>query len=52
LAILTEWSEFSDVNLTELKSIMRVPKIVDLRNMLKIKCPEKQGFDYQCIGRC
>ena len=52
LAILTEWSEFSDVNLTELKSIMRLPKIVDLRNMLKMKSPEKQGFDYQCIGMC
>ena len=52
VAILTEWPEFSQVNLTELKSIMKSPKIVDLRNMLKSQHPEKQGFDYQCIGLC
>ncbi len=52
VAILTEWSEFSDINLVELKSIMKCPKIVDLRNMLKSKDPKKYGFDYQCIGLC
>ena len=52
VAILTEWPEFTQVNLTELKSIMKSPKIVDLRNMLKSQHPEKQGFDYQCIGLC
>jgi len=50
VAILTEWPEFSEVNLVELKSVMRTPKIVDLRNMLKSKHPETQGFEYQCIG--
>ena len=52
VAILTEWPEFTQVNLTELKSIMKSPKIVDLRNMLKSQHPEKPGFDYQCIGLC
>lgn len=51
VAILTEWKQFSEVNLTELKAIMRHPKIVDLRNMLKDKNPEDYGFDYQCIGK-
>ena len=51
VAILTEWKQFSEVNLTELKAIMRHPKIVDLRNMLKDKNPENYGFDYQCIGK-
>ena len=51
LAILTEWDNFASVNLTELKAIMRQPKIVDLRNMLKSKQPERLGFVYQCIGK-
>ena len=50
LAILTEWNDFAEVNLTELKAIMRSPKIVDLRNMLKSKQPQLQGFEYRCIG--
>ena len=52
VAVLTEWPEFSEVNLVELKSIMKSPKIVDLRNMLKAKDPKQYGFEYQCIGLC
>ena len=50
LAILTEWSEFAEVDLGELKALMKNYKIVDLRNMLKNKDPKKEGFDYYCIG--
>lgn len=52
VAVLTEWPEFAEVNLTELKAIMKTPKIVDLRNMLKAKHPQDAGFEYQCIGLC
>ncbi len=50
LAILTEWEEFGETDLAELKKLMRTTKIVDLRNMLKHKYPKKEGFDYYCIG--
>ncbi|MCQ2741272.1 MAG: UDP-glucose/GDP-mannose dehydrogenase family protein [Alphaproteobacteria bacterium] len=50
VAILTEWKEFGEVNLTELKTVMNQPKIVDLRNMMKNQNPEDAGFEYQCIG--
>ena len=50
VAILTEWKEFGEVNLTELKTVMKQPKIVDLRNMMKNQNPEDTGFEYQCIG--
>lgn len=50
LAILTEWEEFAETDLAKLKAVMRMPRIVDLRNMLKVKCPDKEGFDYTCIG--
>lgn len=52
VAILTEWPQFTDIDLQKLKSIMKTPKIVDLRNMLKTKKPEAFGFEYQCIGFC
>ena len=51
VAILTEWESFADVDLTALKAVMRQPRIVDLRNMLKSRDPEKFGFGYQCIGK-
>jgi UDPglucose 6-dehydrogenase len=50
VAVLTEWKEFSEVDLSELKACMKNYKIVDLRNMLKNKNPEKEGSEYQCIG--
>ncbi len=50
LAILTEWKEFGEVDLAEVKAKMKNYKIVDLRNMLKNKNPEREGFEYQCIG--
>ena len=50
VAVLTEWPQFSEINLTELKVLMKTPQIVDLRNMLKTKHPEALGFSYQCIG--
>lgn len=50
LAILTEWKEFGEVDLVEVKAKMKNYKIVDLRNMLKNKNPEREGFEYQCIG--
>ena len=51
VAILTEWESFADVDLTALKAVMRQPRIVDLRNMLKSRDPERSGFGYQCIGK-
>ena len=50
LAILTEWDEFANVNLTELKAVMKMPRVVDLRNMLKEKNLKNNGFEYWCIG--
>lgn len=50
LAILTEWEEFGEADLVELKNLMKTPKIVDLRNMLKAKNPSDYGFEYNCIG--
>ena len=51
LLVLTEWEEFSRLDLKKMKSVMRHPVIFDGRNMF---CPaelKKLGFQYHGIGR-
>ena len=51
LAVLTEWSDFKSLDLAKLKTLMKVPKIVDLRNLLNVNEAKRLGFDYRGIGR-
>lgn len=51
LAILTEWSEFKDFDVSKASSLMRNKKIIDCRNLLSDKGLEDQGFEYSGIGR-
>ena len=51
LVVLTEWNEFRYLNLEEVKKRMRVPLIVDLRNIYRPDDIEKAGFVYHSIGR-
>ena len=48
--ILTEWEDFGNIDLSKLKSLMKQPKIVDLRNMLNAEEVKAEGFEYHCIG--
>ena len=50
LAILTEWDDFKSLDLVQLHRLMKAPKIVDLRNMLKADEVKQCGFEYSCIG--
>lgn len=50
LVILTEWEEFRDLDLAQIKALMKQPKIVDLRHMLDPQVVKAAGFDYQGIG--
>ena len=51
VAILTEWEEFKQLDLSRLKSLMKRPRIVDLRNMLDRNKAEALGFEYECVGK-
>ena len=51
LAVLTEWVDFKSLDLAKIKTLLKTPKIVDLRNLLDKEAAEKQGFDYTGIGR-
>ncbi len=51
VAVLTEWVDFKSLDLARLKSVMKTPKIVDLRNLLDKDEAVKLGFSYIGIGR-
>ncbi len=51
LALLTEWNQFRQLDLLRLKSLMRRPVFVDLRNVYDPAEVRAQGFSYASIGR-
>src|SRR5262245_6374266 len=50
LVLVTEWSEFRDLDLAELASSMSTPLLVDGRNQFRAKDAAAAGFDYCGIG--
>jgi UDPglucose 6-dehydrogenase len=51
VVIVTEWNEFRNLDLDRLRTIVRRPAIVDLRNVLDPAHVRARGFDYHCTGR-
>ena len=51
LIILTEWNEFKQLDLLEIKKLMRKPNIVDGRNIYDPKKVKDMGFAYVGVGR-
>jgi len=51
LVIITEWNEFRALDLDRVKSLMKSPVMVDLRNVYDPADMHEQGFVYTSIGR-
>ncbi len=51
LIIMTEWNEFRQLPLLEIKKLMRKPNIVDGRNIYDPKKVKEMGFAYLGVGR-
>jgi UDPglucose 6-dehydrogenase len=51
VAIVTEWNEFRALNLDRMKSLLRQPVVVDLRNIYAPNEMIAAGFRYSCVGR-
>ena len=49
--LVTEWNEFRALDLQHLKSIMKTPVLVDLRNVYRKPEVEAHGFTYSGIGK-
>ncbi|HEX9466180.1 MAG TPA: UDP-glucose/GDP-mannose dehydrogenase family protein [Alphaproteobacteria bacterium] len=51
VAIVTEWNEFRALDLERMKSLLRAPVVVDLRNIYAPSEMIAAGFRYSCVGR-
>ena len=51
LVILTEWSDFKDMDLKKISDIMDKPIIIDFRNLFSLNEMKKMNIEYHSIGR-
>ncbi|MFN3329525.1 MAG: UDP-glucose dehydrogenase family protein, partial [Pyrinomonadaceae bacterium] len=51
LVIITEWNQFRALDMQKVKSLLRAPKIVDLRNIYEPADMKAMGFEYVGVGR-
>lgn len=52
VVIITEWNQFRALDLNKVKSLLKTPVMVDLRNIYARAALEDMGFSYTGIGRC
>jgi UDPglucose 6-dehydrogenase len=51
LVILTEWDQFRALDLGRIKTTLKAPVVVDLRNIYSPDEMKTRGFDYHSVGR-
>jgi len=51
VVILTEWDQFRALDLGRIKSLVKAPVMVDLRNIYRARTMEALGYRYLSIGR-
>ncbi len=51
LIIITEWNQFRALDMEKVKSLLKSPKIADLRNVYEPEDMRAMGFEYVGVGR-
>jgi UDPglucose 6-dehydrogenase len=51
LVLVTEWNQFRALDLERIRSLMKTPKIADLRNIYEPEDVRQLGFEYVGVGR-
>jgi len=51
LVLVTEWNQFRRLDLQRIKSLLKKPVFIDLRNVYEPDQMRQLGFDYDCVGR-
>jgi UDPglucose 6-dehydrogenase len=51
VVIVTEWDVFRALDLPRVRSLLREPVFVDLRNIYPRDVVEEAGFTYRAVGR-
>ena len=50
IVIATEWPEFKEIKWNYIRTLVKNPVIIDLRNILDAKQVEDAGFKYYRVG--
>ena len=51
LVIITEWDEFRALDMRRVKTALKAPNVIDLRNIYQPDTMRAAGFNYSSIGR-
>jgi UDPglucose 6-dehydrogenase len=51
MIIVTEWNQFRSLDMERIRSSLKQPVVVDLRNLYDPKRMKAKGFQYSCVGR-
>ena len=51
VVILTEWNEFRALDMARMKSLLKTPLMIDLRNIYRPNQMAQAGFTYVSVGR-
>ena len=51
VVILTEWNQFRNLDTNRIKTLLKAPVMVDLRNVYNPSDMKAEGFSYTCVGR-
>ncbi|NKB22295.1 MAG: nucleotide sugar dehydrogenase [Alphaproteobacteria bacterium] len=51
LVIVTEWNAFRALDFVRVKSLLKTPTLVDLRNIYNLDEMKRAGFSYYSVGR-
>src|SRR5690606_35171494 len=51
MVLITEWDQFRALDLDRVKSLMKAPAVVDLRNVYDPEAMKRAGLAYSSIGR-
>jgi UDPglucose 6-dehydrogenase len=51
LVIITEWNQFRALDMERVRSLLKSPKIADLRNIYEPADMREMGFEYVGVGR-
>jgi UDPglucose 6-dehydrogenase len=51
LVVMTEWAVFRSLDLGRLKTLLKRPVVVDLRNIFRPEAMAEHGFTYVSVGR-
>jgi UDPglucose 6-dehydrogenase len=51
LLILTDWTEFAELDLDRLRELLHYPVVIDGRNLYRPEVMQQHGFHYLSVGR-